>query len=388
MKTFTDFRVAMDAFQAHRPMFSAAGIHLTGARSYVTDAIKRDWRLACDHASLLGFDGRAALEGFDPMALDALPTLSTEANSAIPAFLTTLIDPEVYEILFAPTKAAEIFGEKQKGTWVDQTAMFPVVEQTGEVSSYGDFNENGRSGANMNWPQRQAYLFQSICEYGELEVARAGLGRVNWVSEIDKASTTVLARFMNSAYFRGVVGLQNYGILNDPNLSAALTPSTKAAGGTKWVNNGVIVATANEIYADIQSLYLQLIKQTAGLVDKNSKMTLALSPQSEFAMTATNSFGVNVEDLVKKNLKNLRVVSAVQYGGQSSTNPVGNPAGELVQLIVDDVEGQDTGYCAFNEKLRTHPIVRQLSSWKKKMTSGVWGAILRMPMGIAQMVGV
>lgn len=80
---------------------------------------------------------------------------------------------------------------------------------------------------------------------------------------------------------------------------------------------------------------------------------------------------------------------------------------------------------AFNEKLRAHPIVRALSSWKKKMTSGrsrtpaagacralrsrhravlefaqfndrampsgwqaTWGAIIRQPMGISQMVGV
>ncbi|TIS53181.1 MAG: DUF2184 domain-containing protein, partial [Mesorhizobium sp.] len=42
-------------------------------------------------------------------------------------------------------------------------------------------------------------------------------------------------------------------------------------------------------------------------------MTLAMSPESQLAMTATNSFNVNVEDLLKKNFPNLRVVSAVQY---------------------------------------------------------------------------
>jgi hypothetical protein len=365
-KKFHDLRLAMDAWAAHRQLFDEAGIILPAeARAYVTEELRRNY-----------------------LAMDAQPSLSTEANSGIPAFLTTLVDPEVYEILFAPTKAAEILGEKRKGNWVDQTAMFPTVEQTGEVSSYGDFNENGRSGANVNFPQRQSYLFQTVSEYGELEVERAGLARVNWVSEVDKSGTNALARFLNQTYFRGVVGLQNYGVLNDPNLSAAITPSTKAAGGTKWVTNGAITATANEIYADIQAMFLQLIKQTNGLVDKDTKMTLALSPQSDFAMTATNSFGVNVGELIKKNLKNLRVVSAVQYGASGSTNPVGNAAGELVQLIADEIEGQDSGFVAFNEKLRSHPIVRAMSSWKKKMTSGTWGAVIRMPMGIAQMVGV
>ena len=362
---FDNYSSAAAAWAAHRPQFEAAGIYLPGALSYVVEQYRSD-----------------------PMAMDAQPQLVTAPNTGIPAFLTTLVDPDVYRVLFAPTRAAEIFGEVRKGSWTDQTAMFPVVEAVGEVSSYGDYNNNGHSGANINWPQRQAYLFQTIAEYGELEVERAGLGKINWVSEIDGAATNVLARFLNNTYFRGVQGLQNFGLLNDPNLSAPLTPATKAYGGVKWVNNGQIVATANEIFADIQALWLQMVQQTAGLVDQRTKMTLAMSPESELAMTATNSFGVNVSDLLKKNFPNLTIENAVQYGASSSLNPVGVVGGNLVQLLADAIEGQDVGYVAFNEKLRTHPIVRDLSSWKKKMTSGTWGAIIRMPAGISQMLGV
>ncbi len=63
-------------------------------------------------------------------------------------------------------------------------------------------------------------------------------------------------------------------------------------------------------------------------------------------------------------------------------------AGNLIQLIATKVEGQDTGYCTFNEKLRTHAIVRDLSSFKQKHTSGTWGCIVRQPFAIAQMIGV
>lgn len=114
------------------------------------------------------------------MAMDALadiPTLSLDPNSSVPAILTTLIDPQVYEILFAPNMAAEIMGEVRKGTWLDDTTMFPVAEATGEVSSYGDYNNNGRAGVDTNWPQVQSYLFQVIKEYGERELERAGLAR-------------------------------------------------------------------------------------------------------------------------------------------------------------------------------------------------------------------
>jgi hypothetical protein len=323
------------------------------------------------------------------LAMDAQPTLTTDPNSGIPAFLTTLIDPDVFEILFAPNKAALILGEVKKGTWLDETQMFPVVEHTGEVSSYGDFAENGHAGANTNFPQRQSYLFQTIKEYGERELARAGLAKINWVGEIDKAAATVLAKFMNLTYFFGVAGLQNYGLLNDPNLSAALTPATKAAGGTAWINSsGQINATANEVYADIQAMFIQLVSQTGGLVQQDSKLVLALSPSSSVALTATNSFNVNVSDLLKKNFPNIRIETAVQYGKLSASNPQGVAAGNLVQLIAEETEGQRTGYCAFSEKMRAHPIIRAMSSFKQKETSGSWGAIIRMPVNIAQMLGV
>ncbi|WP_199085956.1 major capsid family protein [Bosea sp. ASV33] len=362
-----NFQEAAAAWKAHVPMHEQKGVYLSGVTSYIPDGVKADISLAMDAVQ---------------------PALATDPNSAIPAFLTTMVDPQVFHILFSPNKGAQIFGENRKGGWLDETAMFPVVEHTGEVSSYGDYAENGRAGANTNWPQRQAYLFQTVKEYGDREIERAGLARIGWVAEIDTAAATILDKFMNLTYHFGVAGLQNYGLLNDPNLSASLTPATKAAGGVKWINNGAIVATANEIYADVQAIYLQLVTQTAGLIQQDTPMVLAMSPSSEVALTATNSFGISVYDLLKKNFPNLRVESDVLYGSQSAANPQGNAAGNLVQLIAESVDGQDTGYCSFNEKMRTHPIVRQLSSFRQKVTAGSWGAIIRMPAAIASMVGV
>ena len=71
-----------------------------------------------------------------------------------------------------------------------------------------------------------------------------------------------------------------------------------------------------------------------------------------------------------------------------SLNPQGSAGGEIVQLIAKNVEGQDSGYCAFNEKMRSHPMIRDLSSFRQKMTGGTWGTIIRMPMAISSMLGV
>jgi len=85
----------------------------------------------------------------------------------------------------------------------------------------------------------------------------------------------------------------------------------------------------------------------------------------------------------------MKVVPAPQYGTRSTINPQGySAAGNLFQIIVDNVDNQKVAYPAFNEKLRTHKLIPELSSWKQKMTSGVWGTITRMPFAISGMLGV
>jgi hypothetical protein len=348
--------------------FQQLGVTLPDVKSYIPDGFGTDFTYA----------------------MDAQPQLAATApNSSVPMIFTTMVDPKVFKALFAPNKATQILREERRGTWVDDTIMLPITEAAGEVSSYGDYANNGAVTSNTNWPQRQAYLFQVIKQYGERELERAGAARINWVSELDYSAAVMLNKFSNLMYFFGVQGLQNYGLLNDPNLNASLTPATKAWGGTTWYNtSNQIAATANEIFADIQNLFTQLVTQTAGLVDRETRMVLALSPASEAALTTTNSFSVNVSDLLKKNFPNMRVVSAVQYGALSATNPQGVAGGNFMQLIAEEVEGQETGFMAFNEKMRAHKLIPGLSNYSQKVSAGGYGCVLRMTMTLASMLGI
>ena len=308
------------------------------------------------------------------IAMDAQPSLITSSNAGIPAFLTTYMDPKLVQVLVTPNKAAEIFGEERKGDWLTETAMFPMVESTGETSSYGDYSENGRSGANVQFENRQSYLYQVFTEWGERELERMGLAKVDWATRLNIASALTLDKFQNNSYFYGIAGLQNYGLLNDPSLSAALVPMTKAATGTGWK-----LALPTEIVSDVQAMYAQLVTQTGGNVEMDSEMVLALHPVTEVYLKNTNSFGLSALGILNTIFKNLRVVSAVQYLSGTTYS---------AQLIVKAVQGQGTGYCAFNEKLREHPPVRQLSSWQQKVTSGTWGAVIKYPMAITTITGI
>ena len=181
-----------------------------------------------DYRSIIGTDHQGAM-----VAMDAAFPLITNSNAGIPAMLSTYIDPKLIEVLIAPMNATEAAGgEKKTGDWTTRTAMFPVIESTGEATSYGDYNNSGSSGANFQFPQRQSYHYQTITQWGERELADAGLAKIDYAARLNIASALTLNKFQNKTYLFGVAGLQNYGMLNDPALPTDLTPNTKTAGGT------------------------------------------------------------------------------------------------------------------------------------------------------------
>ena len=329
-----------------------AGIHIAGAEGFQLPGVARSTRLA----------------------MDAQPSLVTQSNAGIPSYLTVWVDPKLIEVLVSPMKAAVVVGnEVKKGDWLMDTAVFPVVESTGETSSYGDYSENGRAGVNTNFPQRQSYHYQVITNWGERELERAGLAKIDWANRTNIASVLTLNKFQNLTYFFGVAGLQNYGLLNAPALPASIDP-TNESGNILWVDKDAL-----GVYADIQALFAQLQTQANGLVDLETKMTLAMSPVSQVSLTKATQFNVNVMTLLKTNFPNMRIETAPEYATAS---------GNLVQLFPDELEGQRTVDVAFTEKLRAHPVKVELSSFKQKKSQGTWGAIIYRPILIASMLGV
>jgi hypothetical protein len=57
-------------------------------------------------------------------------------------------------------------------------------------------------------------------------------------------------------------------------------------------------------------------------------------------------------------------------------------------MICESVEGQQTGFAAYNEKMRAHAIIKAMSSFKQKVSAGTWGTVIRQPFAIASMIGV
>nr|WP_174506084.1 DUF2184 domain-containing protein [Acinetobacter sp. Marseille-Q1620] len=325
-----------------------AGIHfMTGHR--VTE-------LTHDIQHQIAMD--AAMRGMDA-------ALITSPNGGVPALFTTYIDPKVIDILVEPMKMAQAFREVKKGDWTSSEVRFIVAESTGETSSYGDFNENGMSGVNTDFPARQPYHYQNIVRAGEREAAIAGAANLDWVSRKQIASVLALNKFQNKSYIYGVSGLKNYGMINDPNLLPSITSQA-------W--DGL---DGQGVYDSIQKLFKQLVKQANGYVDRDTAMTMLLSSEAETHFTKTNGFNVNVSDQLKKNFPNLKTVTVPEYE---------TAAGQLVQLVVDEFQGQPTAELSFTEKMRVHPLIQLKSGFEQKRSQGTNGAIIYRPMFIASML--
>lgn len=328
------------------------------------------------YRDIIGMDRDGAL-----VAMDAAFPLVTQSNSGIPAMLSTYLDPKLIEVLIAPMKAAEAAGgEKKTGDWTTRTAMFPVIESTGEATSYGDYNNSGSSGANFQFPQRQSYHYQTVTQWGERELADAGLAKIDYAARLNIASALTLNKYQNKTYLFGVAGLQNYGMLNDPSLSADLTPNTKTAGGTAWIlPNGTINATAVEVQRDISKMFFTLQARTQGLLETTDKIVLIMSPQSSVALTITDQFNVNVADILKKTYPNLEIRTVPEYATAS---------GQKVQMVIEEYEGQRTWDCTFTEKMRAHPIIIEMSAFKQKKSAGTFGCVVYRPLFVCGMIGV
>ena len=57
------------------------------------------------------------------------------------------------------------------------------------------------------------------------------MARIDWANRQRIASVLTLNKFQNKSYFFGIEGLANYGLLNDPSLSAPIAPIAADGAG-------------------------------------------------------------------------------------------------------------------------------------------------------------
>lgn len=301
--------------------------------------------------------------------------LITTPNTTVPAELLAYIDPMVIEILTAPRRAREIFGEEKKGDWTTPYMKWRVDEMTGKTEPYSDYANGTTSGVNSEWQTRVQYVFQTSITYGDFEVDMSSTAKVNLAASKQRAAANVIDIDQNRFYLLGVAGKEIYGILNDPNLPAAITAGATGTGGsTKWADK-----TTVQIYNDVLALFAQLSEQSSGLIDKDTPLKLCLSPELAVRLGAATDFNVSVLDMLKRYFTRIDIVTVPELHSMT--------AGETMFLIAPEVNGQRSGTLAFGEKMRAGRVVPDLSSFRQKFVGTTYGGIVLMPFAFAQMTG-
>lgn len=327
----------------------------------------------------ISFNGYSKFIG-DDMAMDA--ALQTQSNAGVPVAFTTYIDPVIVNILTSPLNATEISTERRMGDWTTSYAQFLSVEETGFVQPYDDYANNGVSDVNANFPVRQNFVYETTITYGDRESEIAGKGRINLISRKQQSAANTLKRAQNTFYLRGVQGLANYGIMNDPDLPTALTPAnvgTQSDPVTEWEDKD-----ANQIYNDILAMMTDMVTRSKGLVNMKTRVKMVVSPATNAQLMKTNGLmTTSVLAFVKANLPNIDVVVIPEFETQ---------AGNLIQLWADTVtDGEEENKVmelAYSEKMRAGRVVPGLSHFKQKFTAGTFGAVIYQPYAVSQMLGV
>lgn len=306
------------------------------------------------------------------MAMDA--ALITSPNTGIPVEFLTYFDNRAIEILTEKRAANSIFNEYKAGTRKDLVRKFLQVENTGFTQPYSDYSDNGKSDVNFNFPRRENYLFETVITYGDQEEAEASAAKINLLARKQQSAATNIAIDFNRFYMSGVANLENYGILNAPNLPAAITAGTGASGYTTWATK-----TGAEIYADIVALMANMSARCGGHVDMTTKYKLVVGPSVYAYLAQQNALGSEtVIGMIKRSFINLEVVVAPEYDDST----------KKIQLIAIDVDGTPTGELAFSEKLIAGRVVPYLSHYGQKFMAGTYGAVVYRPIFISTMTGI
>lgn len=323
------------------------GIFFDGARHFITEKNK------------------------DILAQDAMVTAP---NAGVPAIFTSYVDSKVIEILLAPRNAKRIFPEVKKGDWTNDYAVFRTVEATGNITPYSDFGNGASSDANITFPTRQQYVGQTTIKYGDLEQARTSRAMIDLVSQKQISAATIIDQATNKIDLLGVEGMSIYGLINDPNIPEALTPAP-ISGQTAWA-----AKTTAQIYADVLSLYQQVISASNGLVSPNDEFVLAVSPNASVELGKATDFNVSVWDMIKKYAPQTEMVTLPELASSTS--------GDSVMLIAKRVAGNATGELGYGDKMRAMRLVPASSYFEQKFAFGTYGTLLYYPFAVAKMTGV
>lgn len=315
------------------------------------------------------------------MAQDA--ALTTAPNIGAPAALYTYLNPQIIEILFTIVAATKLFHESKMGEFTDDYMQFPQEEVLGSVGAYSDFGNSVSSDVNYEFLSREQFRFQTNIKYGDLEVAKASVAKIQLAARKQYSAATNIERASNRFYLYGVKGKALYGALNDPNLPATISPQAVTINGSAkstWADKATDTDhAANWFFADIVKLVTAMLATAGGHIDDNSPFVLGMSNSVVNYLNIANAYGKTAKELIKENYPQMQFALIPELS---------TAEGEILYLTVPELAGVPTGECCYTEKFRLSRLVSDVSCYRQKAVGSTWGCVIKRPMMIQRMKGI
>lgn len=338
-----------------------------------------------------GFTFHEALHWYDKksggVVGDSAATLSMAANTNVPGWMLTVVNPEVISIMTSPQNTTAIFPERRVGDWTMDSFTIPKEEMAGDVDTYSDFSHTGSADSNAGYASGFSFLYQTTVKYGAREQAVTAAVGLDAAASKQRAAAHVLKFAENKFYAYGVQGLPIYGILNHPDSlpSTAPTPWTPPGGSspvTRWKDKD-----GQAIYDDIKKLFALMVKRGKGLINSTLPIKLVLSPEAEVMLgTMTRANDNLVQQPVMESLKayftNLEVVTLPELSTESDDDP------QTILMVINEIMGQKTGELIFCEKVRSFAPKTEHTVTEQKWMAGVLGFFPWQAWAMGKMEGI
>lgn len=296
----------------------------------------------------------------------------TSPNAVLPAGILTQISTDLVRIITRKRTADLVIGTRKKVLdWEDNDALIPIIEPLGEAQPYSDFGNPPATSLNPSFAQAGHYRFSSTVQVGNLEQQQLSRAKISAQSEKMAAALETLAIEFNNIAFFGLPNLPTgakypvQGILNNDNLPAYQAATTTQA-----------TATFDTVYADVRDIVAEVITNSKGHVQANSKMYLIVSNAMATLNTLLNQWGKSVKEVVKENYPNLEWVYSSELDGAYTGGL------NVMYLRVEDgdlANVRDSAIIGFSELALSSAVDVSANFTEQVISSGTVGTIVYRP---------
>ena len=302
----------------------------------------------------------------------------TANNIGMPAGLLSQVSVDVVRNILAKRSGDEILGGRKKVIdWEKQDYYVPFVEQTGQTTPYGDFNQPKVSGANVNFARTGHYVFSAKYQYGDREASQYAQSGINYIDYCLASATEAIAVEYNRSLVSGFMEASGsflvYGLLNNPHLPAYLNSSSTFAQRT-W--DGIMSFFAGALQA--------LVTQSGNNINALSRLRCAVSASAFAQLQAKfTTQGFSVVDLLRKTYPNMEFVPAIELDAAN--------ANQNVLYLIGDSEvggGVETSIAGYSELARMGNVVYGDYSFSQSISAGSLGALFYKPSFVIRFSGV